>query len=140
LYFFRVLSWRSLRLGERNALTAKDASRRDAKIAEKSSKNQLRHKPLLTVHILRRRILDWKELFGFTGGFLTTMGMVPQIWRLFKLKSAHEISMAFTVLYSLGIALWLIYGILNGLLSVIIWNTMGLLLCCGMLYAKIRWG
>jgi MtN3 and saliva related transmembrane protein len=84
--------------------------------------------------------LDWKELIGFVGGFLTTMGMVPQIWRLFKLKSAHEISMTFTLSLNIGIALWLVYGILHGLMSIIIWNGIALVLSCGMLYAKMKWG
>jgi len=64
--------------------------------------------------------LDWKELVGFIGGFLTTMGMVPQVWRLFKLKSAHEISLTFSLFFIIGIVFWLVYGILNGLMSVII--------------------
>lgn len=85
-------------------------------------------------------LLDWKELIGFLGGFLTTMGMVPQVWRLFKLKSAHEISLAFSLCLNLGIALWLLYGLLQGLISVITWNGIALVLGCGMLYAKLRWG
>ena len=68
------------------------------------------------------------------------MGMVPQVWRLFKLKSAREISLAFSVLFIIGIAFWLSYGILQGLLSVIIWNGISLVLGCGMLFAKLKWG
>lgn len=81
--------------------------------------------------------LDWKETIGFLGGLLTTTGMVPQVWRLFRLKSAHEISLAFTLFFIIGISLWEIYGILNGLLSVIIWNGIALILGCGML---MKWG
>lgn len=84
--------------------------------------------------------MDWKELVGFVGGFLTTMGMVPQVWRLFKLRSAREISMTFSVLFIIGIAFWLVYGILQGLMSVIIWNGISLVLGSGMLYAKLKWG
>jgi MtN3 and saliva related transmembrane protein len=84
--------------------------------------------------------LDWKELIGFIGGFLTTMGMVPQVYRLFKLKSAHEISLTFSLSLVIGIALWLVYGILNGLMSVIIWNGIALVLGSGVLYAKMKWG
>ncbi len=87
-----------------------------------------------------REHLDWKELIGFIGGLLTTMGMVPQVLRLFKLKSAHEISLTFSLLYGIGISFWLAYGILNGLLSVIIWNSLALALGCGMIYAKLKWG
>ena len=63
--------------------------------------------------------MDWQEVPGFVGGLLTTMGMVPQVWRLFKLKSAHEISLTFSVLFVIGIAFWLAYGIERGLMSVI---------------------
>ncbi len=84
--------------------------------------------------------MDWKEMIGFVGGLLTTMGMFPQVWRLFKLKSAYEISMTFSLTLNIGIALWLIYGILYGLMSVILWNGIALVLCFGMLYAKLRWG
>jgi len=84
--------------------------------------------------------LDWKELIGFIGGLITTMGMVPQVWRLFKLKSAHEISMTYSLMLNIGIALWLAYGILQGLMSVIIWNGIALILGCGIFYAKIKWG
>jgi MtN3 and saliva related transmembrane protein len=87
-----------------------------------------------------RKHLDWKELIGFVGGFLTTMGMVPQVWRLFKLKSAHEISITFSVSFIVGISFWLVYGMLNGLISVIIWNGIALVLGCGMFYAKMKWG
>jgi len=84
--------------------------------------------------------LDWKEVIGSIGGFLTTMGMVPQVWRLFKLQSAHEISLTFSLFFNIGIAFWLVYGILNGLMSVIIWNCIALVLGCAMLYAKLKWG
>jgi MtN3 and saliva related transmembrane protein len=84
--------------------------------------------------------VDWKELIGFVGGFLTTMGMVPQVWRLFKLKSAREISLTFSVCFTIGVAFWLVYGVLNVLMSVIIWNGIALALGCGMCYGKMKWG
>ncbi len=84
--------------------------------------------------------MDWKELLGFIGGALTTMGFVPQVWRLFRLRSAHEISLPFTVFFLLGIAFWLSYGISLGLLSVTIWNAITFVLGFAMLYAKLRYG
>ena len=84
--------------------------------------------------------MNWTELVGLIAGFLTTVGMVPQVWRLFRLRSAHEISLSFTVSFVIGIAFWLTYGILNGLFAVIFWNALNLLLCLAMLYAKVKWG
>ncbi|NWF77458.1 MAG: hypothetical protein HXY36_02520 [Chloroflexi bacterium] len=84
--------------------------------------------------------MDWKELLGFIGGALTTLGFVPQVWRLFKLRSAREISLPFTICFILGIAFWLSFGISLGLLSVIIWNATTFVLGWGMLYAKLKYG
>ena len=84
--------------------------------------------------------MEWKELLGFMGGALTTVGFIPQVWRLFRLRSAHEISMPFTAFFITGIGLWLSYGISMGLPSVIIWNAVTFALGWAMLYAKLRYG
>ena len=84
--------------------------------------------------------MEWKELLGFIGGALTTVGFIPQVWRLFRLRSAREISLPFTVFFMAGIGLWLSYGILMGLPSVIIWNAITFALGGAMLYAKLRYG
>ncbi len=84
--------------------------------------------------------MDWKEILGFIGGVLTTGSLVPQIWRLFKLKSAREISLTFTTFYIFGIGFWLSYGIVQGLASIILWNSIGLIFGFIMLYAKIKYG
>lgn len=84
--------------------------------------------------------MDWKELLGFIGGAFTTMGFIPQVWRLFRLRSAHEISLPFTILFIFGMSFWLSYGISMGLPSVIIWNAITVASGCAMLYAKLRYG
>jgi MtN3 and saliva related transmembrane protein len=87
--------------------------------------------------------LDWKTLLGFIGGALTTVGFIPQVWRLYRLKSAREISLPFTIFFILGIAFWISYGIALGLpsgLPVIIWNAITFALGWAMLYAKLRYG
>jgi MtN3 and saliva related transmembrane protein len=84
--------------------------------------------------------MDLRELLGFMGGLLTNIGFVPQIWRLLKLKSAHEVSLPFVYLFILGIGCWFLYGIVFGLLSVIVWNGIAIILGCLMLYAKLKYG
>lgn len=84
--------------------------------------------------------MDGKEILGLVGGALTTGAFIPQVWRLFKLKSAREISLPFNSLLWLGIACWLFYGIALGLAPVILWNALSLVLVSAMLYAKWRYG
>jgi MtN3 and saliva related transmembrane protein len=79
-------------------------------------------------------------MLGFIGGALTTAGFIPQVWRLFRLRSAHEISLPFTIFFILGIAFWLTYGILLHQRPIIMWNAVTFGLGCAMLYAKLRYG
>ena len=84
--------------------------------------------------------MDYKEVIGCIGGFLTTVSMVPQVYKMFKSMSAFDISMTFSLLFTVGIAFWLAYGVLYGLISVIVWNATALVLGVGMVYGKVKWG
>jgi MtN3 and saliva related transmembrane protein len=80
------------------------------------------------------------EWLGFCAGALTTICLVPQVYRVFKLKSAHDISLSFTVLFLLGITLWLAYGLSSGLVPVVLWNSITIVLASALLIAKLRYG
>jgi len=84
--------------------------------------------------------VNWKELLGFIAGAITNVGFIPQVWRLFKLKSAHEISLPFILLFLVGVSCWLAYGILLNLPPVILWNAIATAMMCAMLYAKLKYG
>jgi MtN3 and saliva related transmembrane protein len=84
--------------------------------------------------------LNWQEMLGLVGGFFTTTSLIPQVWRLYRLKSAKEISLAFNIFFALGVVFWLAYGIALGLAAVILWNGITLVLVSSMLFAKIRYG
>lgn len=80
------------------------------------------------------------EIFGFVAGALVTLSLIPQIMRVFKLKSAREISVIFTTLMLAGVLMWLVYGILQKLVPLILWNTVGAVLTGTLLFAKLRYG
>ncbi len=80
------------------------------------------------------------ETLGFIGGGLITASLVPQIYRVFKLKSAHDISMHFTVLLLIGLVFWIAYGVNFGLMPVILWNSISIGLIAALLYAKLKYG
>ena len=82
--------------------------------------------------------MNWQEVLGFLAGLFITVGIIPQVWRLFQLKSAREISLSFTLLFLAGGLCWLVYGIALGLMPLIIWNSISVALMCLMLFAKIR--
>ena len=80
------------------------------------------------------------DYVGFVAGLLVTCSLVPQIIRVFQLKSAREISILFTTLLLIGLTLWLIYGIKLELIPVIIWNAIGMAFTSTLLYAKVKYG
>ena len=79
-------------------------------------------------------------ILGFAAGVFTTFSLVPQLYRVVKLKSAQEISLAFTLCMAFGNLLWLIYGILSELAPVILWNVISLALASGLVIAKLKYG
>jgi len=80
------------------------------------------------------------EPLGFIAGALVTASIVPQIIRVFRLKSAREISTLFTILLLVGVITWLAYGIWLKLIAVILWNAIGTMLAAILLYAKLKYG
>lgn len=80
------------------------------------------------------------ESLGFVGGALVACSMIPQLIRVFKLKSAREISILFTTLLLLGMICWLAYGVYLSLTPVILWNAIGAVLVSLLMYAKLKYG
>ena len=84
--------------------------------------------------------MNFPEYLGLIAGVFTTFSLVPQIIRVVRLKSAREISSAFTTLLLIGMLIWLVYGITGKLVSVIIWNSVGAVLVATLLFAKMKYG
>jgi len=79
------------------------------------------------------------ELVGFVAAFCTTAAFVPQLLRVMKLKSARDISLGTFLLFSVGVALWLFYGIYTGSKPVIVSNLVTLALSVSILVLKLRY-
>ena len=84
--------------------------------------------------------MDWKQVLGLVAGALIAVSFIPQIWKLFRLKSAKEISLPFTIMQLLGGVIFLIYGVLLALPALIITNIANTTLVGLILYAKLRYG
>jgi MtN3 and saliva related transmembrane protein len=83
--------------------------------------------------------LSTGEIFGLVAGLFSTFSVVPQIIKIFKYKSAKDISLIFNLMFVGGGFLWLTYGILDHLVPIIIWNVTGITLNCIMLVGKLRY-
>ena len=68
------------------------------------------------------------ELIGLAAGFCTTLSLVPQLHRMWKAKSAHDLSLAMFFVFGCGVVLWLLYGIGIRSLAVVTTNSVSLVL------------
>lgn len=67
-------------------------------------------------------------MLGLAAGLLTTVGFVPQIVKSLRERKMGEVSLLMPMLLSVGMFLWLIYGLLTDDLPIIIWNAIALTL------------
>lgn len=81
----------------------------------------------------------WIDVIGFAAAFCTTAAFVPQLVRVLKLKSAHEISLGTFLLFSIGVFLWLIYGLHVGSKPIIASNAVTLVLSLSILFLKLKY-
>jgi MtN3 and saliva related transmembrane protein len=79
------------------------------------------------------------ELLGIIAGILTTVSFLPQLVKIVKSKSAKDISLLMFLIFTLGILLWLLYGILTLTLAIIIANSVTIILALSILILKIKY-
>jgi MtN3 and saliva related transmembrane protein len=78
------------------------------------------------------------NLIGFLAAACTTISFVPQLVRVWQLRSAREISFIMFSVFSCGVFLWLLYGILVRSVPIILANAISLALSLGILALKLR--
>jgi len=76
---------------------------------------------------------------GLAAGFLTTAAFVPQVWKIYKTKSAKDVSLPAFLAFAVGVALWFAYGILKKEPPISIWNGITLALAIAIVVMKIRY-
>lgn len=79
------------------------------------------------------------ELIGYMAATLTTVSFVPQALHSFKTKDVSGISLGMYSIFTLGIALWLAYGLLISAWPIVIANVITLALASLILALKLRY-
>jgi MtN3 and saliva related transmembrane protein len=83
--------------------------------------------------------MDATTALGLTAATLTTCSFVPQLTKVWRTKSAEDLSYGMFSAFSLGISLWLLYGLLRGDVPVIAANGITLVLSVAILVLKARY-
>lgn len=80
------------------------------------------------------------ELIGYCAATLTTLSFLPQAWLTFRTRDVRGISLGMYSAFTLGVALWLLYGLLVGAWPVVAANAVTLALAAVILGMKLRYG
>jgi MtN3 and saliva related transmembrane protein len=80
------------------------------------------------------------DFVGASGAVLTTLCWLPQVLKVIREKETRALSLPATVAFSLGVVLWLVYGLAIGDWPLIGSNAATLALMAPILAMKLRYG
>jgi MtN3 and saliva related transmembrane protein len=78
------------------------------------------------------------DLIGYPAAFLTTAAFIPQAWQSWRTRDLSGISLPMYAMFTLGVGLWMVYGLMIGSLPVAAANMVTLLLSSIVLALKVR--
>ena len=78
------------------------------------------------------------ELIGYCAATLTTASFMLQAWHTFQTRDVSGISLGMYSAFTIGIAGWLLYGLLMGAWPIVISNAITLAVALAILGMKLR--
>ena len=82
--------------------------------------------------------MDLTLLLGNLAAFLTTASFLPQAIQTIRTRDTQGISLSMYVMLVCGLILWTVYGLLNGLLPIILANVVTFFFAGTILIYKLR--
>ena len=80
------------------------------------------------------------DLLGYAAAALTTSAFAPQTFKTIRTRNTHGISLWMYLIFTIGIALWLLYGLAAGSWPIVLANAVTLPLAGTILVLKLRYG
>jgi MtN3 and saliva related transmembrane protein len=87
----------------------------------------------------RSRMTLTSEFLGYMAATLTTFSFVPQAWHTFRTRDVSGISLGMYSVFTLGVSLWLLYGLMLGAWPIVLANAITLMLAFVILLMKLRY-
>jgi MtN3 and saliva related transmembrane protein len=82
--------------------------------------------------------MELNDLIGYFAAALTTLSFVPQAWHTFTTRDVRGISLGMYSAFTLGVTLWLVYGLLLRAWPIVLANAITLALAAAILVMKLR--
>ena len=82
----------------------------------------------------------WVDIVGSLAAILTTVSFFPQAWHSFKTRDVSGVSLGMYSVFTVGVALWLVYGLLLRAWPIVVANVITLALALAILGMKVVFG
>ena len=82
--------------------------------------------------------MEYDAIIGVGAACLTTVSNWPQLKKCWQTGRAEDLSLRAFVILALGVALWLVYGVMKSDWIIMAANGVSLVLLCGILFFKLR--
>ena len=79
------------------------------------------------------------NLVGYLAGALTTLSLIPEIYKTWKKKEARDLSFHWLGMLCLGVAIWIVYGFEISSPPIIVANAVSLVLCVIQIILAIKY-
>ena len=81
--------------------------------------------------------MDWIEVVGLFGAFLSSVTFIPQVYKAWQSKSVGDLSMTMILIVFSSTIVWIVYGVSLILWPVIICNSIMAVLTMLLIYFKL---
>lgn len=78
--------------------------------------------------------MNMEVSIGYLVAFLTTISFIPQAVQIYKTKNTDSISKLMYIIFCFGVALWLSYGLMVSSRTIVIANSITIILSLYTLY------
>ena len=85
------------------------------------------------------KYMDKLTVIGFVAAICTTISFLPQAVKVIKTKQTKDLSLEMYLTFTVGVFLWLVYGIIGKDLPIIIANAITLVFAITILIMKIKY-
>ena len=85
-------------------------------------------------------MFELHDIIGTAAACLTTVSFAPQAWLSFKTRDVSGVSLGMYSVFTVGVAMWLVYGLLLSAWPIVVANAITLALALAILGMKIRFG
>lgn len=83
--------------------------------------------------------MELETIIGLWAAGCTTFGLLPQLTRAWRTKRTSDISLNMYLIFTAGIILWLIYGIMIDEMPIILANSFSLVFSLTIVILKLKY-